>query len=230
MTATLRQIVDDALQYVGEVAGVGVEQYSEDRMRADAIRGFNMLFKKRHWEQFRAWRRFELDGVLGIPIAGTDFSDVKDFEDIISVHRDGQTAQLPSLPKNLNPFTLTANVSTPVYWTSLAATNPLYFTRRFQFYPVVSTGFINAHVKVYPVVAPALDWDWEDETFLDRDLLVYATAFMSLIGDDLNAAAASVAKALMESKYKDILKMLASQPLSIRGGESIPMQWYERTV
>src|SRR6266404_5305657 len=98
MSASVRQIVNDAQTIVGEVAGAGVQAYSEDRMKADAARAFNMMFKKYHWHQYRKWQTVTLDGVLGIVTAAADFTKVLDFEDFISVHRDGERKPLPILP------------------------------------------------------------------------------------------------------------------------------------
>ena len=48
-------------------------------------------------------------------------------------------------------------------------------------------------------------------------MLVYATAFMTLSGDDLNAGAADVVRNLMEMKYKDVMTALGSHPIPVRG-------------
>ena len=47
-------------------------------------------------------------------------------------------------------------------------------------------------------------------------MLVYATAFMTLSGDDLNAGAADVIRNLMEMKYKDVMAALGSHPIPVR--------------
>ena len=92
-----------------------------------------------------------------------------------------------------------------------------YKRRKLQFYPITAVGQVNVLAKVYPLVPPATDFDWEQEFFLDKDLLVYATAFMTLSGDDLNAGAADVIRNLMEMKYKDVMASLGKHPITVVG-------------
>ena len=87
MSATIREIVNQALTVVGEVSGPGVQMYEDDRMKADAIRAFNMMFKKYPWQQYLNWFTVTLDGATGRPKT-SPFEQVKDFEDFIAVYRD----------------------------------------------------------------------------------------------------------------------------------------------
>jgi hypothetical protein len=228
MPATIRQVVDDALQFIGEVSGVGVEQYSEDRMFRDAIRGFDMLFKKRPWEQYRMWRTITLDGSTGVSTTGP-FEQVIDFEDFLSVRRGGLDAEIPILPQRVNPNVLSGTANAKIlFWSSLHVTHPNYVTKKLQFYPLTSTGTVDVLARVYPLTPPALEWDWEDTMYLDRSMLVYATAFMTLMGDDLNAGAASVTKTLLDMKFKDINDALAKHPIPVSGYPGIPTDWFVR--
>jgi hypothetical protein len=61
MSATVAQVRDDALTIIGEVAGTGVQTYSEDRVKRDVVRSFNLLFKKYNWDQYSDWLHLELD-------------------------------------------------------------------------------------------------------------------------------------------------------------------------
>ena len=65
MSATIREIVNQALTVVGEVSGPGVQMYEDDRMKADAVRAFNMMFKKYPWQQYLKWFTVALDGTTG---------------------------------------------------------------------------------------------------------------------------------------------------------------------
>ena len=69
------------------------------------------------------------------------------------------------------------------------------------------------------------NFDWQDIFYLDTDMLVYATAFMTLSGDDLNAGAADVIRNLMEMKYKDVMAALGSHPIPVSGDSGIPTTW-----
>lgn len=228
MSVTIRQVVDDALELVGEVTGSGTQQFGDDRMRSNAVRAFDMLFKKYPWHQFRKWWRLELDGTLGI-VTTDVFGQVRDFEDFFKVVRDGETVDLPMWPRNGNPYGSGIVGGTQArYWTSLSTTDINYDKRKIQIYPVTSVGFINVGALEYPLPPPALTWNWQDKWFLDRALLVYATAFMTLVGDDLNANAANTVRGMMEAKFNDIKVALARIPKAVDPSSgTIPSTWRE---
>jgi hypothetical protein len=50
---------------------------------------------------------------------------------------------------------------------------------------------------------------------------------MTLIGDDLNASAADMAKAMMEGRFKDILAALAKRPIGPASNSYVPATYYE---
>ena len=126
----------------------------------------------------------------------------------------------------MNPATFGAG-GQAMYWTSLNATDLQYHLKKLQFYPITATGNINVLAKVYPRPMPASfqNFDWQDIFYLDTDMLVYATAFMTLSGDDLNAGAADVIRNLMEMKYKDVMAALAKPSDPCSGDSSIPYYW-----
>ena len=216
VSATIREIVDAALTVVGEVSGPGVQMYEDDRMKDDAIRAFNMMFKKYNWDQYLDWFTVTLDGASG-RITTDAFIQIKDFEDFIAAFAAGHATPLPFKPKKENPNAMITAGTTVCAWGSLNAASPAYRTRKLQFYPVTAVGQVNVLAKVYPLVPPAVTFDWPQEFFLDKDLLVYATAYMTLSGDDLNAGAADIIRNLMEMKYKDVMASLAKHPISVGG-------------
>jgi hypothetical protein len=227
VSATIRQIIDAALTVVGEVTGPGVQTYEEPRMLDDAVRAFNMMFKKYTWEQYLKWFTVTLDGVTG-QITTNAFTQVLDFEDFIGVHRAGEDGRLPIAPKRVNPFSLSVGGTQVLYWTSLNALDPNYEGRKLQFYPLASIGNVDVLARVYPAgtgTEGALTF--EDTLYLDKDMLVYATAFMTLSGDDLNVGAADVVRNLMEMKFRDITAQLANHPLPVYSDVNIPRHWQE---
>lgn len=225
MTATVRQIVDDALEIVGEVAGAGVQTYEEDIMRKAAVRAFNVLFKKYEWRHYLKWYQFTLDGTLGI-ITTDSLESVLDFEDILGVWRDGEIRPLPVFPRNFNPYAMGTNNSKVLYWDSLHVTDANYTKRKIQFYPVQSVGLINVHARVYPLATLATNWDWSDIMHLDRDLLALSTAYWTLVGDDLNANAAEKVQAWAQARFVDIVAGLSRHPIPISGQTSVPTEWF----
>lgn len=222
MSSTVRQVVDDALNVLGEVAGAGVSAYSEDRMMADAIRSFNLLYKKYYWPHMLEWFRFELDGVTGVPPVDT-FAYVRDIEDFYSVFRDGENRPLPGLPKTVNPFSLGTG-SQILYWGFQPVTSPTFENRPLQIWPKTATGYVNVLARVYPR-ANGVPWDWNDKLDLDHDMLVCGTAWHTLASDDINPGAQDAQRNMMEMRYKDIIAAFANQPIGLRAGTDIPMTW-----
>lgn len=227
MPATISTIIGDAQTIIGEVAGVGVQQYGEDRVFRDVIRGFNLLFKKYAWPHYIKWYRIELDGTLGIANADT-FEQMGDFEDFLGVYRDAEDIPLPTLSHTTNPYAFSSTGTRVTHWTSLHVTDANYTDRRLQFYPKTSEGFLNVCTRLYPLVPPATDFDAEDILHLDRDLLAYAAAFMTLVGDDLNPGAAETVKQFMDMRYKDIINAMGGHRIPIRTGSRIPQEYFTR--
>lgn len=223
MSATIREIVDDALTIVGEVSGAGVQAYSDDRMFADCIRAFDLLFKKYRWDQFIAWTTLTLDGVTG-KITTNDFTHVKDFEDMLAVHIAGESYPLPTLPLRVNPNTIKGNK--PRYWASLPATAADYLTKRFVVYPITAIGNVDVSTSVYPI-ANGSDWDWTDVMQLDKAMLSHGVAFMTLSADETNAGAADAQRLLMEDKFATVKGLLSDRPIAIgSNGPRIPSEWF----
>lgn len=223
MTASVRDIVDGALNLVGQVSGSGVQVYADDFARQCCARAFDMLFKKRDWEHYLEWTKPELDGVTGI-ITADLYTPIRDFEDFLAVYRDGQSKPLPIMDHRRNWSKLTG--SRVATWTSLHVSHPQYTKRRLQFYPITSEGFVHVLARKYPLPSPAIQWGWSDIMHLDRSMLEEATAFVMLSVDSINADAANVCKSMMEARYIDIVSSLGSRPMHIRGTADIPDQWY----
>jgi hypothetical protein len=174
MSGTIREIVDDAMLIVGEIAGPGTQAFSEDRMMVDAIRAFDTMFKKYYWPQFMLWHTVALNGTTG-KITTDAFPSVKDFEDFICICRANENTPLPLMPTKLNPNTLSSG-SRVLYWTSLHASDALYDNRKLQFYPITATGNMNILARTYPINPVTTDWDWDDVMYLDRHMLAAGTA------------------------------------------------------
>lgn len=226
MTATIRDVVDDAQQIVGEVAGPGVQTYSDDRMFGDAIRAFNTLFKKYNWRQYCTWQQLTLDGVTGTVTSSTALTNVVDFEDFIVMRRQGTNSLISVMPRDVNPFEpRLLSGSTPIYWDSLNAVidSAIFVSKRVRFYPMTATGQVNIFARYYPKLNEA--WDWSDTMFMDRDMLAYMTAYKTLSSDDLNPGAADACREDAQDRYKDIVASLSSHEIIVRPSIGIPQNW-----
>lgn len=220
-------LVQEAIRLIGEVAGPGVQTYEEPNMTVQVIRGFNLLFKKYPWPQYRQWFRVQLDGATGV-ITTDAFEYVRDFEDIIAVHRDAEATPLPGLTSKQNPFVLTGSAgSQTMVWTALPATHAQYHKRKIQVYPATATGWLNVAARVYPVKQDDT-LKGPDLLYLDFDMLASAAAFMTMVMDDTNVDAAKALENLMELRFRDIINQLNSIPMAQNMQASIPTTWMEQ--
>lgn len=222
MTATVGEIMEDAADMIGEIAGSGSQTFGEDRMRKDVARCFDMLFKKYPWHQYRRWFNLQLDGTLGI-VTTNELEHVRDFEDIFFVGKHGNSQPLPIAPFSLNPFTMGTSTSLR-FWSALHVDHANYATRKLQFYPMTATDSVDVGCRLYPNLAGG-QWIETDTMYLDRHLLMWGTVFMTLMGDDTNPGQAELAKNMMESRFRDITGQFADQAISFVGGSDIPTDW-----
>src|SRR5262245_31861385 len=223
MATEIGDIVQDALGILGEVTGVGTQLYSEPRMIKDAGRAFNLLFKKHWWPIYTYWTRAELNGTDGTIVAPASFADVLHFDDFAAVHRDGQPRGLPTLLDDMNPYVLSGE--TPQYWKSMTNGEVGYNEKKIRIFPLTSTGFINVRARHHPL-PEGTEWLATTIIALDRDLVVFGTAYMALSGDDLNPQAKADVQGMMDVRYKDIMNSMANQKTALGEYSSIPDRWW----
>lgn len=219
--ATAREIVDEAMRIIGEAAGAGVQIHAEDGMLETVNRVARLAFTRYSWDQFIHWQELELDGSTGLVTASDAFEDVKGLQDFLAIYREGEDVQIPKLARTVNPFVLTG--SRVLCWSSLVATHPNYQGKRLQFYPLTATGTLNVCTRVDP--SP---YTWDDEIALDQDILVAGTAWITLMGDDLNPGAAEGQRLFMDERFNVILKSLALQPVTSSPKSTFPTDYFVR--
>lgn len=220
--AKAEDILVEVQNIIGEVAGTGVQQFSEDTTYSALRRAFHMSFIKRPWEQYVRWGSFGLDGVTGKITATDPFGDVggPDLQNFVGVFRDKETQPLPVFNNRQNPYVYTG--TQVLCWTSLPASDPDFVKKRLQFYPVTAINVVNVAVKLPPVqIIP------DTVLYLDRMMLEMGTAWQVLDADGTNPGAADTLKQMFDLRFRDIEHVLSSQPLQIRGAETVPSQWYE---
>jgi hypothetical protein len=231
MAKTIREIVTDAQETLGDVPGAGVQTYADDRMFRDCIRAFNMFHKKYAWDQFTSWSMCTLDGVTG-KIVDDTFQHLRDFEDIFSVFPENSNFQIPVLDRRRNPNVLSGTRG--LFWTALPTIDPDYQFRRIQIVPPTTSGKVVVCWRHYPRSFSAdgtqQPWEWDDVMDLDEDMLVHAVAWMTLSNDDINAGAAQDQQTLADDRFQEITIALSRRkltPASTGGG--IPNYWYQTT-
>jgi hypothetical protein len=217
-----RDILVQVQHIIGEVAGTGAQQFSEDTTYNALGRAFDITFIKRPWEQYLRWGSYALDGVSGKIVDDNPFGDVSspDLRDFIAVYRNGEQKPLPVLSNKVNPYIYTGDKV--LYWTSLAASDPDYVKKRLKFYPTSATTQLNIGVRIRPVsIVP------DTVLYLDRMMLEMGTAWQVLDADGSNPGAADTFKQLFDLRFRDIEHNFANQPIEITGDSSIPTDWFE---
>lgn len=215
-------ILVEVQHIIGEVAGTGVQQFSEDTTYSALRRAFKMAFIKRPWEQYTRWGSYTIDGVTGKLTAVDPFGDVvsPDLQDFVGVFRHQEVQPLPIFNNRQNPYTLTGNQV--LSWTSLPVSDPDFVKKRLQFYPVTAINQVDVRVRIPPAfIMP------ETYLYMDRMMLEMGTAWQVLDADGSNPGAADTCKQMFDLRFRDIEHALSSQPLQIRGAETVPTQWYE---
>jgi hypothetical protein len=229
MAKTVREIVTDAQELLGEVTGAGVQTYADDRMFRDCIRAFNMFHKKYPWEQYTSWSLCPLDALTG-KIVTPIFQNLKDFDDIISVFPENSNYEIPVLDRRRNPMTIKG--SRGLFWTALPTIDPDYQYKRVSIIPTGATGSIVICWRHYPRTFSSTgqmqQWEWEDVMDLDEDMLVHAVAYLTLSSDDINANAAQDQQNLADDRFAEITMSLSRRKMTASPyGVGIPSTWYE---
>lgn len=228
MAKTVREIVTDAQELLGDVTGAGVQTYSDDRMFRDCIRAFNMFHKKYPWEQYTSWTNCPLDGTTG-KIVTPVFQNLKDFDDIFTIFPENSNREIPVLDRRRNPLTLSG--SRGLFWTALPTIDPDYQYKRIQIIPPTTTKSVVVCWRHYPrsfdTNGKMTAWDWDDVLDMDEDMLTHTVAYLTLSSDDINANAAQDQQNLADDRFSEITIGLARRKMTpSTSGGMVPNEWY----
>ena len=219
---TAREIVTGVQTVIGEVAGAGVQLFTEDALLAHLQRTFNLVFIKYPWKRYTASTTITLDGVTGRCTEEKPFEAVRGEEDIIGVYRENEGRQLPMAPARINPKSLGSG-NKVMYWTEIPVSEVADFqNKRLQFYPLSSVGFVDVTYRLHPG-----RFVWESKIYIDQDLLEYGTAWQALEDEGTNPAGAGKAQTLFDLRWRDLMKAFGDHPNRIVRGDRIPTQWHE---
>ncbi len=218
---TAATIIGEVESVMGEVAGPAVQSFDEDQLLITLRQVFNMVFIKRPWEHYLRWDTITLDETTGKCSEATPYEDVVgSIENFIGVYVHGQFKPLPILNNRINPNVYTG---TRVHaWSSLPVSDVDFIPRRLQFWPKTATGTYDTLLRLHPG-----EFIPYDTIYLDKDMLVYATAWMRLEDDGTNPTAANRMQNSFDNRFQDIVAAIGDHPISLGLPRSqVPDQWF----
>lgn len=217
MSATVDEIRQDAIKMLSQVAGTGVQQYSEDKLLIYVRQAFNAVFKQDFWPAYCEWTNgIALDGVDGILTTTVPYAE---HDDIKVIWQAGTRRRVPPLPREVNPSTTTGTTA-QFYIPDYATTG-----KPIKILPVLAAGSLDMYGRVHP--GESIDLFNGDTTLLfDRDLITIATALEYATDDGDNPNAVSKLQDKYRRRYyqvkpKDMVLTTARAP-------DIPSSWYDR--
>lgn len=218
---TVADLITSVQEGIGEVAGPGVQVFSEDRIHKAIQRTFNILWLKYPWEQYRVWNQLALDETAGKVTSATALATMQAFHDLVTVRRPSSDVVITPLPTKLNPYVLTG--TTVQHYTSLPVTDADYATKRLQFWPLASVGTVDICHKVYPDDIE----DTEQELYLDEDLIAYGAMMQMLATEDLSQQGYALARELFDLRFTDIMSALGQHEIGTvpRSDQRYLTQW-----
>lgn len=234
MTVMISTIVTDVEEIIGEAAGASVQVYDDSQLGKIVVRAFSLLFKRFFWPEYSSWVSGTVDGTNGyLDDSGVVLAALHSPEDIKYVKYGGKQRNINRLPKHRNPNTITG--SRALYWSWLPQSTVAGQTNKIKFWPVTAVDDVDIYFRSYPYDATATttpidevtDLDQDTVLYLDKDLLTYATVFLSLTGNDLNPTAAGTYQGLMEQRYNDLITTLGNHDVEVSREYDIPTTWQE---
>lgn len=211
---TLAQLVTAVETALYQSAGPQVQVYSQDILAQMIQQGFNHVFDKRFWHDFRKREQRTLNGTTGQVTAVLTF--INEYRDIQYVFRDGSKRPLPILPTMYN--TLSMSGTTPRY---IEASGD---SKLFLVYPLTSVG----DVLVLGRARPTADYAMDEEVEFDQTCLTHYAAWQYFADDGANPASAARHQGLFETRLKTL--ELADQQFAVQLDSmtgDIPTEWRE---
>lgn len=217
MSATVDEIRQDAIKLLSQVAGSGVQNYSEDKLLIYVRQAFNSVFKQDFWPQYCEWTNgVALDGTSGILTTTVPYAE---YDDIQYIWQAGTRREVPPAPARLNPQTTTG--STAQFFIPAYATTG----KPIQILPAAAVGSLDMYGRVHPGESADL-FNGDTNILFDRDLITIATALEYATDDGDNPNAVSK----LQDKYNRRYKQVKPKRLILFSTRSpdIPSSWYDR--
>jgi hypothetical protein len=202
----ISELITAVQHEIGQVAGSGVQVYSEDRIKDKIIQCFDLVLLKYGWDSYREWFAVTLDGTTGV-ITTDALENVRGQEDILKVFRSGESVGVPTLPEDFNPFLVTG--TTVRYWTGLPNSHAQFEKRKLQFWPKTAEGNVVIKARLYP----SHNFGDDDILYLDKTMLVYGSTWMTLADEGVNKESTDKNRELFDLRFRDLTKALADQDM-----------------
>lgn len=204
---TIATLITNVQEGIGEVAGPGVQAFSEERIHKAIKRTFNMLWVKYPWEQYKTWNQLTIDGSTGVVTVTNVLHTLRRFHDVITVRRTNTNSVVTPLPNKLNPYTISG--TTVQHYTSLPVSSSDYTLKKLLFWPLATADIVDICHKVYPTTIDLTT----QELYLDDDLIEYGAMMMMLATEDLSEGGYQLARELFDMRYTDIMAALSAHDI-----------------
>lgn len=218
-------IVDATIIELAQVPGLNTQVYATPRILRFVEDATVMLVDSEWWPQLRKFfYNVATDPLTGLLIndlvADLANHEIVHYEDIENVFPSTSSRPLRGLPSNLNPALIVNNTTNAIYMLPDLTVEK----RPFKILPVTAT-------DTYTVVArqrPVIPQSSSDKVYLDRQLLIFAAAYMYAEDDGTNPGSIAKFKGMFEARKMQVMNSWQKHrvPLDSRFGMS-EYEWTE---
>lgn len=182
MPKLFSKLITSTEQHLSQMAGKGVQIYSETRIANYLQHAFEMVFKEYFMPEYSGWFTVGLDGVNGL--ATSDMA-ITSFDDIGVVYVENTEHKIKLAPTNININRMTG--TWPVYMGPRLIINATDVKRPFVVYPKTAVGNLNIYGRRHPQTAGVpSDFGSTDTVMCDSLVLEYCAAWMYAEDDATN--------------------------------------------
>jgi hypothetical protein len=159
MAKKLTDLITGVEQDLSQMAGRGVQIYSEQRIANYIQQAFELVFKEYYIPEYSTWETVTLDGVSGLP---TSDMLINRFDDIARFFISGTEHELRRAPTSRNMNRLAG--TSAIYVEPRFISDVTDFKRPFFCWPKTATDTLDIYGRVHPAAdfAPT-DWIMCDE-------------------------------------------------------------------
>jgi len=200
--ATVGDIVNAAITELSQVPGQATQIYSTPRMQQYAQNAVLLELEEMWWPPLMYYARVLIDPLTGIPttdIASPYGGYLDEYSDVCQVFHEGSNTPMQSLPRNINPYTMTYDGGnrgiTGKYYIGPSA----LLHRPITVWPPADIGVV-VYARHRPIVPMALT----DRILLDRLMILYDVCWMYAVDDGTIPAQVNKFQVLAANRRKRI--------------------------